>query len=125
MRRHPQIGYDMLVAQGGFSPALLAAVLSHHEMLDGSGYPQGLRADAISDPVRIVTICDVYAALIERRSYKPPMAPAEAFAALVGMGGKLDVDLLRAFGGVVLEASVTQLGRMAARPGGGDAEAAA
>lgn len=125
MRQHPQIGHDMLVAQGGFSPAVLAAVLSHHELLDGSGYPQGLGADRISDPVRIMTICDIYAALIERRSYKPPMAPADAFATLVGMGGKLDVDLVRAFGDVVLGASVKRLDRLATPPGAGGAEEAA
>ena len=40
MRRHPGDGHDMLVAQGGFAPLVLTAVLSHHEYLDGSGYPQ-------------------------------------------------------------------------------------
>lgn len=114
--QHPQIGHDMLVAQGGFAPAVLAAVLSHHEMLDGSGYPHGIGADRIPDPVRMITICDIYAALIERRSYKAPMSPEEAFATLIGMGDKLDRDLLRAFGNVVLSSSVARLGKMMARP---------
>ena len=62
------------------------------------------RADATPDEdgVRRITICDTDAALIERRSYKAPMAPQEAYAALVGMGAKLDADLLRAFGPVVV-----------------------
>jgi putative nucleotidyltransferase with HDIG domain len=111
MRRHPGIGHDMLVAQGGFAPMVLTAVLSHHEYLDGSGYPQGLSGDAIPDPVRIITICDVYAALIERRSYKPPIPPGEAYAALVAMGGKLDRDLVRVFGEVVLDAAIMRLGQ--------------
>ncbi|BCB19548.1 HD-GYP domain-containing protein [Bosea sp. ANAM02] len=111
MRRHPGIGHDMLVAQGGFAPAVLAAVLSHHEYLDGSGYPQGLSGSDIPDPVRIITICDVYAALIERRSYKPPLPPGEAYAALVAMGGKLDRDLVRVFGEVVLDAAIMRLGQ--------------
>lgn len=111
MRQHPGIGHDMLVAQGGFSPVVLAAVLSHHEYVDGSGYPQGLGGDTIPDPVRIITICDVYAALIERRSYKPPMAPGDAYATLVAMGGKLDRDLVRVFGEVVLDAAIIQLGQ--------------
>lgn len=111
MRRHPGVGHDMLVAQGGFAPMVLTAVLSHHEYLDGSGYPHGLNGGDIPDPVRIITICDVYAALIERRSYKPPMPPGEAYAALVAMGGKLDRDLVRVFGEVVLDAAIVRLGQ--------------
>ena len=80
----------------------LTAVLSHHEYLDGSGYPRGLRADEVSDLVRMITICDVYAALIERRSYKAPMAPEQAYGTLAAMTGKLDPDLLRAFRQVIL-----------------------
>lgn len=111
MREHPGIGHDMLVAQGGFAPLVLAAVLSHHEYLDGSGYPHGLGAGEIPDPVRIITICDVYAALIERRSYKPPMPPGDAYATLVAMGGKLDRDLVRVFGEVVLDSEIARLGQ--------------
>lgn len=97
VRTHPEIGHAMLVAQGGFAPQVLTAVRSHHEYLDGSGYPDGLRGAEIPDIVRIITICDIYAALIERRSYKPPMAPEAAYDILRGMGGKLDGDLLRVF----------------------------
>ncbi len=111
MREHPGIGHDMLVTQGGFAPVVLAAVLSHHEYLDGSGYPHRLSGSGIPDAVRIITICDVYAALIERRSYKPPIPPGEAYAALVAMGGKLDRDLVRVFGEVVLDAAIMQLGQ--------------
>jgi putative nucleotidyltransferase with HDIG domain len=96
VQEHPAIGYELL--QGyGYPPDLLAVVRSHHEFLDGSGYPDKLHGRAIPDLVRLVTICDIYGALIERRSYKRPMAPGEAFAALAGMDGKLDRDLVRAF----------------------------
>lgn len=111
IRQHPQAGHEMLLAQGGFAPIVLAAVLSHHEYLDGSGYPHGLRAEQIPDPVRVITICDIYAALIERRPYRAPLPPAEAYATLVGMEGKLDRDLLRVFGDVIVAASVARLGR--------------
>ncbi|QEL21420.1 HD domain-containing protein [Bosea sp. F3-2] len=111
MREHPRIGHDMLVAQGGFAPMVLASVLSHHEYLDGSGYPQALIGGQIPDPVRMITICDIYAALIEQRSYKPPMPPEEAYAVLIGMAGKLDLDLVRVFGEVIVAASAARLGR--------------
>lgn len=102
VREHPQTGYEMLLRQGAFAREIVEATRSHHEYLDGSGYPQGLKAHEISDVVRMITICDIYAALIERRSYKAPMEPEEAYAVLVGMGAKLDADLLRAFRSVVL-----------------------
>uniref|UniRef100_UPI0034E95696 HD-GYP domain-containing protein n=1 Tax=Enterococcus faecium TaxID=1352 RepID=UPI0034E95696 len=75
----------------------------HHEYLDGSGYPDRLRASQIPDFVRLVTVCDIYAALVERRTYKPPIAPAQAQAMLVAMGGKLDQGLVAAFGRLVAE----------------------
>ena len=103
MRRHTEFGHGMLLRQGGFGGDILDAVLSHHEYLDGSGYPHGLRGAQISDLVRMVTICDIHAALIERRSYKAPMAPVEAFGVLTQMAqGKLDRALLRAFEHVAL-----------------------
>lgn len=102
VREHPQTGYEMLLRQGAFAREVVEATRSHHEYLDGSGYPQGLKADDIPDIVRMITICDIYAALIERRSYKAPMEPEEAYAVLIGMGAKLDADLLRAFRPVVM-----------------------
>lgn len=96
MRTHPSIGYDML--RGGDHPeAMLAVVRSHHEALDGSGYPDNLRADRIPDLVRMVTVCDVFGALIERRPYKKPLGGDEAYAILRSMAGKVDPDLVRAF----------------------------
>ena len=50
---------------------MIDMVMHHHEYLDGSGYPRGLQANEISDFVRIMTISDIFGALIERRSYKP------------------------------------------------------
>lgn len=102
MREHPQTGYEMLLRQRAFAREILEATHSHHEYLDGSGYPRGLKAEEISDVVRMITICDIYAALIERRSYKAPMESEEAYAVLAGMGAKLDADLLRAFSSIVL-----------------------
>jgi len=101
MRMHPNIGYQLLREQGDYEPELLDVVLRHHELLDGSGYPDGLSGSQISDLVRLVTICDIYAAMIERRPYRQPMHPGRAFAALQGMGGKLETVLVREFARVV------------------------
>ena len=72
----------------------------HHEMLDGSGYPDHLTAEHIPWETRLLTITDIYDALTaEDRPYKPPMEPEKAFAILRNMAekGKLDSDILRSF----------------------------
>lgn len=97
MRTHPAIGHALLSQQGGYEPDILDVVRHHHELLDGSGYPDGLSGSQIGDLVRLITICDIYAALIEQRPYKQPMPPTQAFGILQDMNGKLEAALLRAF----------------------------
>jgi len=99
---HPVAGYEALRQQNGFSPEILDAVRHHHEYLDGSGYPDRLAGSRISDVVRILTISDIFAALIEHRSYRPTMPRAEAYAVLCGMSDKLEAALVRAFKPVAL-----------------------
>ncbi len=103
MRTHPELGHVMLAGQRGVSPVILDVIRHHHEYLDGTGYPDRLRGRQISGYVRIVTICDIYAALIARRPYKAPMPPQQALAMLTDLGGKLDRDLLKGFEAVVAD----------------------
>lgn len=73
---------------------------AHHEFLNGSGYPDHLRAEDLPRPVRLLTILDIYDALTaEDRPYKPPMPPERAFSILESMRdeGKLDGELLAQF----------------------------
>jgi putative nucleotidyltransferase with HDIG domain len=104
LRQHPRRGYEALAAEGGFPPEMLDVILHHHEFLDGSGYPNGLRSEQISDIVRITTIVDIYTALIERRAYRPPFPFARAFAIMESMGPKLDQQLLQTFRPVAMGA---------------------
>ena len=97
MREHPQYGLDALGTVSGLPSEMLDMVVHHHELLDGSGYPHGLMGNEISDLVRIMTISDIFGALIERRSYKPPLSGESAYQILTDMGPKLDVDLVGAF----------------------------
>lgn len=99
---HPAVGYDVLRGNPGISPEILDAVRHHHEFLDGSGYPDALCAASISDIVRILTISDIFAALIEHRSYKPTMPREKAYEILMGMHGKLEKALVAAFREVAL-----------------------
>src|SRR5579872_632860 len=104
VRKHPRLGYDALAAQGGFPPEMLDVVLHHHEFLDGTGYPDGLRGDEISDIVRLTTIVDMYSALVESRPYRLPFTHTSAFATMEKMEGKIDQHLLTAFRPVTLGA---------------------
>jgi putative nucleotidyltransferase with HDIG domain len=100
---HPVAGYDTLKGVSGISREVLDAVRHHHEYLDGSGYPDGLSGAGISDVVRILTISDIFAALIEHRHYKPPMPRARAYEIICGMRGKLEGALIGAFRPVALD----------------------
>jgi putative nucleotidyltransferase with HDIG domain len=97
MKRHPVIGYELLKDLSGISPEILDGVRHHHEYLDGSGYPDALMAPDISDLVRLLTISDVFAALIESRPYRAAMSGQDAYKILCGMDGKLEQPLVKAF----------------------------
>jgi putative nucleotidyltransferase with HDIG domain len=99
---HPAAGHEALETNAQISQEILDAVLHHHEFLDGSGYPHGLLAENISDIVRILTICDIFAALIECRPYKATMPRDQAYEILMGMSGKLERPLVAAFREVAL-----------------------
>ena len=102
IKRHPAIGYDLLKGVSGISPDILDGVRHHHEYLDGSGYPDGLSGSQISDLVRLLTISDIFAALVEARPYRAPMPRQDAYQILCGMEGKLEGALIKAFAKVAL-----------------------
>jgi putative nucleotidyltransferase with HDIG domain len=103
MQGHPVLGYDALRDVPGIAPEVLDAVRHHHEFLDGTGYPDRLRGAEIADLVRVLTISDIFAALIEVRAYRPPMERAKAYSILLEMAGpKLEKALIVAFRDVAL-----------------------
>jgi putative nucleotidyltransferase with HDIG domain len=76
-REHPLLAEQILGRISTF--AELAAVASaHHERLDGSGYPRGLAGDALTVPMRVLAVADVYEALISDRPYRPAFSPRDA-----------------------------------------------
>ncbi|HEX9362740.1 MAG TPA: HD-GYP domain-containing protein [Candidatus Dormibacteraeota bacterium] len=77
MRTHPEMGLTLLDRAGQSSREVLA-VLYHHERLDGSGYPYGLKAEAIPVEARIVAVADTYDALTSDRPYRNACSDAEA-----------------------------------------------
>ena len=101
MRSHPLNGVERLEGVAGVTPEIVALVRDHHEYLDGSGYPNGIAGDEISDFVRLLTIADIFAALIEKRAYKPTMLAADAIGIMTGMKDQIDQAFLWAAGPVL------------------------
>ncbi len=82
VKQHPESGHKLLGELGGFSDAVRRLVLDHHERLDGRGYPRGLAGDEIDLDTRILTVCDVYDALISKRVYRSAWSHDQAMAFL-------------------------------------------
>jgi putative nucleotidyltransferase with HDIG domain len=81
IKRHPEWG-DKMLADLGFGEEIRHLVRSHHERLDGTGYPHRAEGSLISLDVRILAVCDVYDALISRRVYRDAWSHERAVALL-------------------------------------------
>jgi HD-GYP domain-containing protein (c-di-GMP phosphodiesterase class II) len=82
IKLHPERGRELLGELGGFDDSVMRLVLDHHERLDGSGYPRGLRAVDLDLATRILAVCDVYDALVSRRAYRPAWSREQALSLL-------------------------------------------
>ncbi len=90
MRRHPEIGHELLSgSQNRFIQVSATIALRHQERYDGSGYPDGLVGDAIPIEARIVAVADVFDALISVRPYKRAWSIDEALGYISQQSGKL------------------------------------
>ena len=98
MKEHPLTGAEMLKESGEVGKDELIVVVSHHEKLDGSGYPHGLKGDEIHPYARVAALADIFDALTTKRSYK---GAAESFPALKimrdEMADGLDQELFNEF----------------------------
>jgi putative nucleotidyltransferase with HDIG domain len=97
MRRHPGLGYSTLLDMDDLDPRILDVCRHHHEKMDGTGYPDGLKDEELSLFARISAVCDVYDAVTSIRSYKRAWSPHEALAQMIEWEGHFDPDILRAF----------------------------
>jgi HD-GYP domain-containing protein (c-di-GMP phosphodiesterase class II) len=94
---HAIAGYE-LCARLGFMAPELAVIRSHHERLDGKGYPDGLTLEQIPLLVRILSVSDVYDALTSARAYRPAWPEAEALNYLQeNRGTQFDPELVDAW----------------------------
>lgn len=97
MRTHPARGHEMLVEGSGAGAVVLDVCLHHHEKIDGSGYPKGLKGDQISLFAKMGAACDVYDAVTSARAYKDPWDPAEALRSMAQWKGHFDPVVFQSF----------------------------
>jgi|GEM_PF-953604 len=103
VRRHPQIGYDVL-AGVQFDGPVAEIVLQHHERLDGSGYPAGLSGDEILPEARILAVADVVEAMASHRPYRPGLGVEAALEEIErSRGGLFDAAAVDACVTVIRE----------------------
>ena len=96
MRKHPQIGESIIKPIKSLA-YLCDIIRHHHEKLDGSGYPDGLKGESIAPLVRILAVADVFDALTSDRSYREKSSFKEGVIILREMGGKIDQDIVNIF----------------------------
>lgn len=82
IKRHPFLGYALLSSSPFFSQDSLDIILCHHEKLNGSGYPFGCDSTSLSTSIQIVSICDVFDAIVSKRPYKDKCTISSAISYL-------------------------------------------
>lgn len=95
---HPEDGFNFLLKSVEVNQETLSGVMSHHEKMDGTGYPHGLKNYEIPEFARIISVADVYDALTSVRPYRKPNEPAEAVEYIMGsVDTSFDFDIVDAF----------------------------
>ncbi len=98
MQRHSAYGYEMLKKAKVLAGDVLAGVWQHHERLDGSGYPRGLRGGNVLPSARIIAIGDIYDAMTSDRVYRQKLTPFHVIKTLFeNMFDKLDASMCTIF----------------------------
>lgn len=97
MKKHSLYGYNMLKDRKDLNNSILMGVLQHHERIDGTGYPLGFDAPKICQFAKILSVADVYDALVTKRPYKDAFSQRDAVEMLMSMTNQLDIGVMRAF----------------------------
>lgn len=102
MKQHTLFGYAILKEKKEIAPEIAMGVLQHHEKLDGRGYPLGLPAEKISRYAKILSVADIYDALVTERPYKTAFSQRDAIEMIMSMTNELDIHVMRSFLGSVI-----------------------
>ncbi|MCD3193740.1 HD-GYP domain-containing protein [Clostridium botulinum C] len=98
IKKHPIYGKNILKKNFSISDVVLNVVEQHHERVDGTGYPYGLKGNSISKHGKVACICDVYDALSSDRCYRKKIKPNEVYEFILGQSEKMfDCDIVQKF----------------------------
>lgn len=98
IRRHPEVGFQIISGMEGVSRRSALCALQHHERYNGTGYPARLKHHEIDEYAQIVAIADTYHALISRRNYRLAYTPGEAIEYLLAAGNRyFSLDLIQTY----------------------------
>jgi HD-GYP domain-containing protein (c-di-GMP phosphodiesterase class II) len=103
MKSHVARTLNLMARTPELPPAITLIAANHHERLDGSGYPRGLKGEALNKLARLAGVVDVYCALTDRRPYRAALDAEAALARMGEMGAALDAGLVQAFRALVLD----------------------
>jgi putative nucleotidyltransferase with HDIG domain len=97
MKQHSVFGYRMIKERGEFNEEICLAVLQHHEKINGKGYPVGFTSDKITLYARLLSVADIYDALVTERPYKKAFSQRDAVEMIMSMTEELDIDAMHTF----------------------------
>lgn len=97
MRKHPEIGFNML-RQVKFLEGAAEIILAHHERWDGKGYPYGLREEEVPLGARIFMVCDTFDSMTSDRPYRKALSTQQALSEILKYSGsQFDPRVVEAF----------------------------
>ncbi len=97
MKNHTLFGYKILKEKSGIPSEIMAGVLQHHEKINGRGYPLKLTGKQISSYAKVLSVADIYDALVTERPYKKGFSAHDALEMIMAMTEELDVDYMRSY----------------------------
>ena len=97
IKQHTLFGYEILKDKQELTNSIKLGVLQHHEKINGRGYPMAVEEDKINLFARIISVADIYDALVTERPYKKPFTPRDAVEMIMSMTGELDINVMRSF----------------------------
>lgn len=95
LKRHTVFGISILKNKTFINDNILSGVLSHHERINGEGYPMKVKGAGIHPYARMIAVADVFSALIAERPYKKAFTPGDAMEMVMSMTEALDINVLR------------------------------
>lgn len=97
MKQHSLYGYQILKDRPEVSPQISLGVLQHHEKINGTGYPLGVKESKICPYAKILSVADIYDALVTERPYKSAYSQRDAVEMIMSMTMELDITAMKSF----------------------------